>query len=822
MAFLVNSGNINLADANAWNVIDPTTFTATTTIQESGTTASGTGFVSGVAFTPGAITIDALAFKLSSRNTGSSGVVSVRLINTGTGVAVPGTTVSVVSGDLPNGITWLQFALAAPVTLLAATNYAFQISTSSSGLITPFRKSATASDWTFFLRTTTKATAAATDTFTTCGDYISAGVNNTYTVTMNNTAATTFGSGATGTLAMEVNEKSLVVFGTSAATNYRLDLAGALNLNRGATFRMGTLATPIPASSTALINMIQASNVRFSIRLRENASFTSYGATKTGRANLAADAAAAATSITTDISTGWLTGDRVVVATTTRTATESELRTLAVDASGTTVTVPALTFAHGGTGTTVASVINLTRNVKIAGTSTTLQTAILIEASAVATFGYTEFQFLGSNTANLRGIDVTSTALGSASFVGCALSNFEVSGSLGIQCSTAGGVITISDCVFFRISNTNVLTGALTTGTFNFNNLTGITTLVSAAGFSFGNSVGTISNITAVGSVGTGVNFSAANDVVTAISNITAYASSAVGVAVLTNNSVTSTPLTITNINAWRNNTTGITVTGCLNIVFNTFTAFGNTTSGITISGCSDCRFLNGSVYAGTTLTQPLGLNFSGTNGMNVIADTVFGSPSTHATADTTVGSTRTAQYITFRNCLFGSTTEISTQTNMLPDSYIGSARHDQTSGTHRMWRRFGTITSDTTIFFQASPSQRLTPNNATNKLITMPKIVAVPSGRSATIRVSVRKSVVGDGTAYNGNQPRLILLADSAAGVTTDTVLATATNAANGAFETLTATTPAITDNAAFRFVIDCDGTTGWVNVDYWLVDIV
>ena len=45
------------------------------------------------------------------------------------------------------------------------------------------------------------------------------------------------------------------------------------------------------------------------------------------------------------------------------------------------------------------------------------------------------------------------------------------------------------------------------------------------------------------------------------------------------------------------------------------------------------------------------------------------------------------------------------------------------------------------------------------------------------------------------------------------DTVLDTATVASDGAFETLTGVTAALTDAAVLTFVVDCDGTAGWVN---------
>jgi hypothetical protein len=91
-------------------------------------------------------------------------------------------------------------------------------------------------------------------------------------------------------------------------------------------------------------------------------------------------------------------------------------------------------------------------------------------------------------------------------------------------------------------------------------------------------------------------------------------------------------------------------------------------------------------------------------------------------------------------------------------------------------------------------------------------KVIA--SGGTLAASIYVRKSVAGDGAAYNGNQPRLIVRKNVSAGITVDTVLATA-SAAAGTWEQLSGTTAAVTDDAVLEFYVDCDGTTGWVNID-------
>lgn len=91
---------------------------------------------------------------------------------------------------------------------------------------------------------------------------------------------------------------------------------------------------------------------------------------------------------------------------------------------------------------------------------------------------------------------------------------------------------------------------------------------------------------------------------------------------------------------------------------------------------------------------------------------------------------------------------------------------------------------------------------------------IPVDSGVAKTVSVKTRRSAVGDGTAYVGVQPRLIVRANTALGIANDTVLDTHT-AANGTWELLSGTTPTPTDTGVIEVYVDCGGPAGWVNVD-------
>jgi hypothetical protein len=128
------------------------------------------------------------------------------------------------------------------------------------------------------------------------------------------------------------------------------------------------------------------------------------------------------------------------------------------------------------------------------------------------------------------------------------------------------------------------------------------------------------------------------------------------------------------------------------------------------------------------------------------------------------------------------------------------------------------TIIKDTTIYPPgATTSIRVTPSSSTVKADTggpgYGKFCETRSGATTTVPVKIYKSVAGDGAAYNGNQPRLIIRRNDLAGYTADTVLTTCSSA-NGIWESISGTTATVPQNCILEFAVDCDGTAGWINV--------
>lgn len=822
MSALMSNSTGNFTSAATWSLIESTTFPQTIAVQETGTTASTTTFVSGSSFVGINATSDGIALKISTRI--ATGGFSVRLAIAGLPVA--NTTVAVNVTDIPLGIGWVFFKFTAPVNILAASTYTVQIISSTASQVTLFRKSATAGDWTYALRTTTTQAPAAGDQLITAGELTLPGSSSAFTVTMDNTTSTLFGPAVAGAAALEVNSNSTLQYGTSASTNYNLRLAGSVYINNMGTLTIGTGAIIVPSTSTAKLEIVGVSNVQYGIEVRSGSIFKSGGSIITNNALLAADATIAATSLTTNVATGWKSGDVIAFASTTRTRTEAESKALTANAVGTTLTVAALTNAHSGSSPTQGELINLTRNVKIFGTSNILNSYINIISTSTVDLQSTEIYQMGSATFNKRGLDIGTTT-GTCVMNNCSVHDNTITSAYGIYLnSTANNNTTISNCVIYNTA----AQGIFQTATAGTNNILNQIIVIAAAqnavssGISLLRLNGTVTNLTATSCQGVGILLTdSVSPIFGTINNLVAHSNSTVGIQISSVIGQQNNPMaSFTNLTSWRNATIGIVASNSFTFIADTVTAFGNTTSNLALGTleCGNIVMKNMTINAGAVLACPIGVDLVSDMQDVYIDNSTFGNTSTHATADMRVGLANIFDKVVIRNTTLNSTTQIGTPSNLIEGSFISLAKLNTIAGNHKTFKKYGIITPDTVIFNKGTPSTRLTPNNAVQKLQGGIKKVAVPSGQTVTINVFVRKSVIGDGTTYNGTQPTLVLKMDSAIGITSDMILATADNTYNGTFKVLTATTPVATDDAVFQFSVDCDGTAGWVNVDDWSVN--
>jgi len=844
MATLFSGSSINWSSAS-WKVVDTTSYL----YSEAVSTATTTSYVASANFMPGAITVEGILLRVKGTTTTPTGTFSVQLWNNTGSVQVAVVTCNatdIINNDTAYDGGWCYFKFAASQTLLSATNYQVRVLSSVTGTVTVYRN-ATAGNWSRGLVTSTTASLGASDDIIICGDITAAATTTVNTITFDNTAATSYGL-------IEVGAYGKILGQNSASTAYKLAINNTKNfiVSHNGIVEFSSTGTRLPSTSSFVFTITSSTAVNTGIIIRNYGTFRSYGTAKTRKAKLTADASAGATSLTTNVSTGWLNGDTIGLASTSHVGSGNEVKNLSAPASGTTLTIAALSGAHGGNATTgvQADIINLTSNFQMYGTSTVNTYYFIAYKNATVDCDNIEFRYLGAGVAGKRGIDLQIQApIGSANLKDCVFRDFYASFSYGVAITNFNGGVTIDGCVGYGTPLAHVYVsqpivpqgyyltiqnccfigqGSTTLGMLHVDTLSASNTTTAV--------LINISNHTSAGGY---VGYNSGGVLVGTISGITAYLMNGYGIQIsnfINSTATSAVSLTYSNLVSWRN-TTNIFLTSWQytsgvhispkNLILDTITCFGSINNGSHIGveyGAEDILIKNGSFQAGVTLTASGFITFGAYGSVHslIFDNCLIGTVQAHTVSDINMGNAFSAIASIdglFRNCTFGTPTLISNQSRMSSTDTLKFQRFGGVAGTHRVVKRDGITSNDSAIYDSASVSQRLTPNSASYKLSSSSFQIAVASGTTATISIKVRKSVVGDGTAYNGNQPRLILKANPSAHASaynSDIVAATATNAANGAWETLSYTLPsAVTDNVGMEFYVDCDGTTGWVNID-------
>jgi len=806
MAILQSIQSGNFLDASTWGLVDSTSYLDSRVTE---TTLPTTQISASVAFNPGAITLEGIALQLGSRIASPSGTLTVRLWNNTVGSVVKDVVINVA--DLPNTngilnggfIGWTYFRFDTNVTLIAGTQYTVRVFTSAASQVGIFRN-ATTNNWSRALVTTTTQAPVATDTVITSGAYTAAGVNTTVTVTMNSTSlATQYGN-------CYVGSNGTFNYGIAPSTNYGLRLNGDLIIGRGATFTIGTFANPIPTTSTAVLEINCASALQFGI-LNYGTLETKHATTILHRALLAADIAVGATTITSNVATGWRQNDTIIIPSTTRTTTQIDRRVLSSNASGTTLTIPATTFAHDGNAAIFmqADLVNLTRNIKIRSVNATFKTRFRQGLQGITTFFDVEFFELGSNSHNSG----TSTYTGTFNVQQCTFWQINNPGTSTLFSSIFTTTYNLSNNIFFSYADIS--------GTINDNNL-----IIGFAGFAahFGGSIGSNNVISSCSNAGS------QNNPLTGTSGNKFYANGGNGALYLTSNS---TGYSVSNYIFFNNSIairliTGNSTTGIDRSVFEKFENcyfYGNVTNLDVIASSSGGPFRklwfnNCFFWAGKTgLLTAIGYSAM-FNDYTHFSDCTFGKNPNGVDSLFSTSCIRGGQVgTTLTNCLFFGITASYASTTQFTSvngfNGVTSLKHGGVTNEYRQFQANGFIQNDNVITYNGLPTIRITPIIASNKTFSNPFRIAVSSGQTCNVTIAIRKSVVGDGAVYNGNQPRLMYAFNPLAGNLSETVAVSATNAANGTWEILTYTTPVIDHNSVLEFYIDCDGTVGWINID-------
>jgi uncharacterized protein (DUF2237 family) len=842
MSNLVSIATGNLTDAATWGLCDATGSLVST---NTGSTALTTSYQDSAAFTPGAITVAGIALRLASRASGSpSNTITVNLRNSTGGIDVK-TVVANVS-DLPvatAGVNseggWHYFKFDAPVLILAATNYIIQVKLSSTSTAVSICTNGTTANWQRLCVTSTTQAPAAGDDMHICQTLDGAtnpATQGSITVTMDSTANTDYGSANTNTYisALGISKGGTLTWGTTAATNYLLRLSGHLIIYRSGTYSQGTTGTPIPRGSTAQLEFDCAADNDFKIRVLNGATMNAQGLSRTSGKDvvwtlLTANQSASATTATVADDTGWLSGDEIGIASTTRTPGQAEAVTLSVDAGASTLTHGAVTNAHAGSTaeTCQAEVILLTRNVIIRSVSTSAMFGGIEIGAATVDFDWVLLRYVsGPDVFGQYAVDVEATS-GTVSFSYCCLRDTEQGGWRVGYTVTNGVTFTLDHSVGFNIGsggyycfllmysndgaatitvNDNVVVAKVGSTPFYFPTLSKVT----------------VTNIRSSSSVGAGVVFGYTGDLAGAtLGPFVVHSHTGVGLHwagdKLTNFSVAG-------ISSWRNTDWGWrNLCAFINARFlGTTLLFGN-------GNDINVRFENTLMGVHFSDVRCYGsTSFASTYGFVVYPNVYmfdvriesgdFGTASglfvAHTTADVFIDAGSNVD-IVLNNANLASATEISMSASVGPATRVRLQRRDRTATQHVTKTKRGDITYETTTV-DVSPSVKLAPNCASPMKFDSAAglrgkgiLIPVASGATKTPAVKVRKN-----SSYAGSAPRFILKANPSIGVTVDTVLDTLSVGAD-TWETLSGTTPAATDDGVFECVVDCDGTAGAVFVD-------
>jgi hypothetical protein len=727
--------------------------------------------------------------------------------------------VTVNASDLPANASWVLFLFSSSLNADGGNDYKLAVKASSAGNAT-FYRDATTSNWArLILLNADYGEPAAGDAVYIVGTTAAA-----TTVTMDNVAATDHGP-------VEIGYNGVLTFGTTAATNYYLKLSGHLTVWPGGTLSLGISGARIPSDSSAIIDFDSASQAQYGLYIY--GAFNAYGATRSYvSAKLAADVSVNGTSLTTDVSTAWVSGDDIVLPSSSATYTEHEKGDLNGDAVGTTLTVHGfggagggVAYAHHGTAPYLCEVLLLSRNVKIRGASAANTSFIGAYTGAAVNMSYVESYWLGGGTGDIqRGVHMPSGVTGGIQY--CSFYGFIAAFLVYFDIP----VFSYNIVYFAGLNNTYICayaSSAASVNTYNFY-IAARNLQVSALAGNWSHNTG--ASLRQV--INTGVWVPAT---LTYSYNVIHSSESGWDCA-WTESSMYGG--TITGLNCWRNSfniSRGLRRFLFVDCTFQTLYTQDQV--------WRDVIFRNCVWEADPVYTAAIGILI---NNACVLTKVRFenctsGVITQYSSRDFSIYCWTLVNDAVFDNCKLNSVVPVLEQTGgsgggpsdfYRPDAELYSeihfARWGKVNGQHRTYRRMGSLVTDAVIFDVSGVSERLTPKTdlgsapapAGTKLKSAFMRKKVASGATATFTVRVRKSSVGDagGADYTGAQPRLMLRANLASGLVAyvDTLLDTAASAV-GSWETLTGASSAVSDDAVLEAYVDCDGSVGWVNVQNW-----
>ena len=832
MAVLISAANGNLTDIlTVWDSVEVGTGAIQTTVSTK-TSKTSTTYSYSTQFTMTNLDVIDGVMLFLKRN-GVTGTVKISLSADGGVTATRELTVN--ASDLPSQYAWVFFKFGSTLVADGGSDYSIGVAVGTGGDSGVTIGGSSSTNYGRYERLTSLATAAAGDVMYIVGEHTGAGATTTRTITMDSVATTDYGTGTDGAVdnGIEIGDAGILTYGTAAATNYYLKLSGSLNVWGNGILNIGTTGTPIPRGSTAVLEFDPVADGGMGLIINDGGVCNLQGLSRTSGKDiyyckLNTDEAVDQTTLGVDTDTGWLDNDEIAVFSTTRTGSQTEAGTLNGAAGASSLTVDGfagagggLANAHSGTSPTQAEVILLSRNVEIRSATSTLMAYVFCSNVGTLDADWVRFRYLGENATNKRGIEIPTGAFsGSFSVRYCALRDFE-DGSLYTVHTSGAGTVEFSNNVSFNVNSvgtarTLVITGTSNVPVLNANILHGVAVnsvgciQLQDNGLTFTNNVICLQG---GNSSSLAVSFEESSGVGGTHSGNTIHSCPGFGLVL----NATGGFFTMASFTAWRNGFSGVAVNaGIEQTELSDFVVFGNTLNNIdsntTVGPKGHLILKNPIVNGDASFSTADGLDMGALTITILILGGSFGATTAHTTRD--VGASGAMRLNLFNTVL--ASTEVAANSSLGTLGYIRSHKNDA-SASFKAWYRYGAIVNETAIRNTASGySWKLTPNNASNKLVFPGPTpydtykVALANGVAVAITAYVYKD-----SSYAGNAPRLVVVGGIVAGVgSVGSDLIDSLTVAHSNWEQLSvAVTPS--EDGVVEFYIDCDGTAGNVYVD-------
>jgi hypothetical protein len=778
--------------------------------------------------------VDGIGIMLQTRSLTPSGDFIFQVFNASTSTVVYERVIPVsdliASASPEINITGeLVFYQFPTITFATGTNYQIRVRTTVAGNVALFRN-ATTNNFSRFLRTTTTATMAATDTLYVHGERLDAGGTQSYTITMNNNTTTQYGQigiGGFGTLSFATNQDTkLYVQGDihGVVANGK-----SIFLYGGGTFLQGSESDRILNPYTSLIYYNSTGNAQSGMWGYGNMIAKSYGQQRTANWTLltsnvsALDTIIQVDNINYDIS-DWVVGDSICISGTSRALLHQELRTISAISGGSITLNSGLTNARIGTGIEAATVANLTRNIKweapsstfSAGTNFTIHNEIdfnniqMINFTSATRAAFQINMRQGAKT-SIRHNSRVGSVNGSFFFnqiIAAPHNNLDIShnvvyNTLGAWINNTSPTTQFPVVVNSKIDG-NVFMGASSSGSalslnddsMDFTNNRVLNTTLSSI---FGSLTGTA----------------------TFSGRFSDNFIQCVGVFQLSLSRTNLTNKPAQN-NIFINSASyGIGLYNSRDSILENTTVLGSATGNILLgTGSTNSNF--NLVVKNLTCSRSQG--FTTPVNIRISAATISGSisynntefvnanlsESTLADIDIAVNDDNSLFEVFFDRLTQTSSNFLINQNFMSSSSRLGFQRLNGSTNDHRTYHKDYVLFCDSSIKNKGLFSSRFEPDTAFPR-DSYNKQKAARQGKAEKISVHIRKSAT-----YNGMQPELWVKSNSSLGLNNETILATCTSGAE-VWEKIEATLPVAEENGVWTFYLRFSGTAGFINVDTW-----